>query len=416
MRLSRGVGALLILFVYTAIAPTPGYGQVGRLKKAVKKAEDTVVDKLDKAVRCTIEDTACVEKAKKDGDKVVIVGTDGEPITDEKGNPISDPEKAKARTEQPGEGVWRNYDFVPGRDVWKATDFSDEPVGRFPGSQLEFVNGNMQLVEQNGKKVLEVSSASTFRVLLPETLPEDFTVEFSLQLGAPNMVTRVFTGPMETATSKYEHHYLNLYQQSGIFLQGASVSHLGGFWSMAEELTPVKLQVDGQNAILYVGTERAALIPNANFDAGNFIEFRMTGNRNRHTYISDITVAVGLDKLYESLMETGTFTTRGIFFDFNAAGLRPESTPVLAEMLRTLGDHPELSIVIEGHTDSVGEDGYNQELSERRAAAVVAYLVANGIDQARLSSAGKGEAVPVGDNTTPEGRQENRRVVIRVAP
>ncbi len=74
----------------------------------------------------------------------------------------------------PGEGVWRNYDFLPGTTLWFATDFTDEPVGRFPASQLEFVKGNMQIVEWEGEKVLGASANSTFRVALPEALPEEF--------------------------------------------------------------------------------------------------------------------------------------------------------------------------------------------------------------------------------------------------
>lgn len=80
-------------------------------------------------------------------------------------------------------------------------------------------------------------------------------------------------------------------------------------------------------------------------------------------------ISVGPDKLYDALMESGEFTTRGILFAFNSDALLPESTPVLADMVRTLESHPELAIVIEGHTDSVGEDAYNLELSERRAAS-----------------------------------------------
>lgn len=76
-----------------------------------------------------------------------------------------------------------------------------------------------------------------------------------------------------------------------------------------------------------------------------------------------------------------------------------------------LRDHPELRLAIEGHTDSDGEDGFNQDLSQRRAAAVRTYLASRlGIDGARLESAGFGEARPVGDNKTAEGKQQNRRV------
>ena len=115
-------------------------------------------------------------------------------------------------------------------------------------------------------------------------------------------------------------------------------------------------------------------------------------------------------------METGEFTTRGIFFDFNSADLRGESTPVLEQIQSTMEEHSELRIVIEGHTDSVGDEETNQELSERRAQAVVRYLEEHSIDGARMTAVGKGEGEPVADNDTPEGRAENRRVVLRVAP
>ncbi len=67
---------------------------------------------------------------------------------------------------------------------------------------------------------------------------------------------------------------------------------------------------------------------------------------------------------------------------------------------------------IEGHTDSVGEEGYNQGLSQRRADAVKAYLVGRGVAPTRLTSSGKGEAYPVAGNESAGGRQQNRRVEV----
>jgi hypothetical protein len=161
------------LTVFTLIATFMGSAthldaQVDRLKRAVKKevkkAERDVSDMLEGAVRCALGDDACVEEAKREGKPVVITDDGGNVVTDENGTPVSDQEQARHRTQEPGEGVWRNYDFVPGDTVWRATDFSSEPVGRFPVSQLEFVNGNMQIVEIDGAPALEVSSASVFRV------------------------------------------------------------------------------------------------------------------------------------------------------------------------------------------------------------------------------------------------------------
>ena len=81
-------------------------------------------------------------------------------------------------------------------------------------------------------------------------------------------------------------------------------------------------------------------------------------------------------------------------------------------MLQARGD---LALIIEGHTDSEGDAEYNLDLSERRAAAVVRYLIeAYGISSDRLAAEGLGESAPVGDNSTAEGRQQNRRVELVV--
>lgn len=77
---------------------------------------------------------------------------------------------------------------------------------------------------------------------------------------------------------------------------------------------------------------------------------------------------------------------------------------------------PSQKIVVEGHTDSVGIDSYNQKLSEDRARAVRDHLVSKGVDAGRISFVGRGESVPVSDNTSPEGRANNRRVEIVVSP
>ena len=73
---------------------------------------------------------------------------------------------------------------------------------------------------------------------------------------------------------------------------------------------------------------------------------------------------------------------------------------------------PFATALVEGHTDSVGTDAYNLALSDRRAKSVFDYLTSRGVDPARLSSIGHGESKPIADNTTAEGRQLNRRVML----
>lgn len=102
-----------------------------------------------------------------------------------------------------------------------------------------------------------------------------------------------------------------------------------------------------------------------------------------------------------------------VLFETNSAELRPESSEELDRAAALLRDVPSITGVIEGHTDSNGSAEHNQRLSQRRALAVRDYLIAQGIDGSRLSARGLGESEPVADNSTAEGRAQNRRVVLK---
>jgi outer membrane protein OmpA-like peptidoglycan-associated protein/tetratricopeptide (TPR) repeat protein len=105
---------------------------------------------------------------------------------------------------------------------------------------------------------------------------------------------------------------------------------------------------------------------------------------------------------------------RNIFFDTGAAELRPESYAELGILYKLMVDNPSLKIEISGHTDNVGSAGLNQRLSERRARAVVDFLIERGIDRERLTFKGYGFDRPIASNETAEGRQMNRRTEFEI--
>jgi outer membrane protein OmpA-like peptidoglycan-associated protein len=111
--------------------------------------------------------------------------------------------------------------------------------------------------------------------------------------------------------------------------------------------------------------------------------------------------------------EPPLITFDDVLFDFDRSTLRPEADAILTPALEMLQADPAMAIEIEGHTDWVGSDAYNDGLSQRRAQAVVEWLVARGIDRERISAVGRGESEPVATNATAAGRQLNRRVEIR---
>lgn len=104
-----------------------------------------------------------------------------------------------------------------------------------------------------------------------------------------------------------------------------------------------------------------------------------------------------------------------VLFGFNKADLQPGAKEKLAKVSGIMLAYPQLRMSVEGHTDSIGSDEYNQGLSERRANAVRAYLISNGIAPDGIQAMGFGKSRPVADNGTESGRQQNRRVELVVS-
>ncbi len=103
-----------------------------------------------------------------------------------------------------------------------------------------------------------------------------------------------------------------------------------------------------------------------------------------------------------------------VLFDFNSSTLTPAANDVLAEISKRLTDGAVISVLVKGHTDSVGSDAYNDKLSQRRADSVATFLVSQGVAAEKIKTEGFGESQPVADNATDEGRAQNRRVEIVV--
>lgn len=111
------------------------------------------------------------------------------------------------------------------------------------------------------------------------------------------------------------------------------------------------------------------------------------------------------------ITSAGRFVTHGILFDTDSDRLKPESAPTIQTIAKGLETNPNLRLLIEGHTDSVGNASHNLDLSKRRAEAVKSVLVAQfQVDAARLATTGLGATKPIDTNDTPQGRSQNRRV------
>jgi len=106
----------------------------------------------------------------------------------------------------------------------------------------------------------------------------------------------------------------------------------------------------------------------------------------------------------------------GITFDTGKTNIKPNFNPVLDDIANVLVKYPDTHIEVQGHTDNVGNDANNLRLSELRAQSVVSALSSKGVASNRMKATGFGETMPIATNNTPQGREANRRVEIKIIP
>jgi len=121
-------------------------------------------------------------------------------------------------------------------------------------------------------------------------------------------------------------------------------------------------------------------------------------------------VEVSASEMMDALNRDGFIALYGILFDTGKDAIKPESEPLLAEIVTLLQTNKDLKLSVEGHTDNVGNAKANQALSQKRAESVKKFLEGKGVEGKRLQTKGWGDGKPVSDNRTEDGRSKNRRV------
>jgi outer membrane protein OmpA-like peptidoglycan-associated protein len=420
MHITRFVSTVIVASLLSvSVVPASAQSLGDRLKKKAKervdknteKGMDKALDKAENAVKCAATDTACIEKAKAEGktvDTTTVAASSGAGAA-----------AATATADEAPPAAFVNFDFVPGERPLFTEDLSRDNVGDFP-RRLQFVKGNMEVAEYLGGRWLRATADGAFSIPLPEVLPERFTMEFD-HIGNswsyPNLSIHFGGDVGEDANSKQQYDIVVVQTGYGGGSRGGVHGARGNQLSVtaAGDLKakpfPVRVMVDKAYAKVYLAGTRVANIPNANLGRADRIVIRYDASAEQPAYFTNFRIAAGGRNLYDALAEKGRVATQGIYFDTGSDRLRPESAPTLKEIAAMLQEHAELALTIEGHTDNVGNASSNQTLSEKRAAAVKAALVADyGVEGTRLETAGFGAGKPAGPNDTPEGRQTNRRV------
>jgi len=319
---------------------------------------------------------------------------------------------------------WNKYDFVPGEKIIFEDNQEGEANGEFP-SRWDLTGGgsveNASFGEQNVIYFKEAESCIIpfFKEPAKDNLPDLFTVEFDCWF----------------EPEEYCQYYVDFYDRKNqsesnisidpliINANHAGINDIGeGYYPGNEEkgeITSgfwrhVAISFNTRALKVYLDDARVINIPNLGINPEGLTiccdRMNSAGAQGINRFVKNVRIAEGAVKLYDKLMQDGRIVANGIRFDVNKATIRPESAGIINAICALLKDHPEIKLSVEGHTDSDGDDSFNQDLSERRAQIVVDQLVTLGIEGSRLSSVGWGERQPAGPNITSEGKAANRRV------
>ncbi|HER40084.1 MAG TPA: OmpA family protein [Salinimicrobium catena] len=390
-------------------------------KRAEKAAERAVLKRTDEQVTKETNqalDTLFNEKGQAPSNGGAV---NSNPANENAANPaVAETPGGKKAT------PWSKFNFVPGDEIIFEDDLAREENGEFP-SRWDLLKGSAENASLDGQPVILFEKNAIIAPLMkePKYLPEVFTIEFDAYFN-DNVVSwqqynvRFYQGSNGSAKINQDILHPLLIRANGAYIKviegpnrnDKTYDNFGG--DKAEGLPGWKhiaISYNQRALKVFIDEERILNIPNIElYPEMVSIEAHTYKDETEVRAIKNVRIAKGGKDLYDRVMADGKFVTRGILFDVNQASLKPESMGVLNEVAKMMKEHPEIKFSIEGHTDSDGDNNYNLQLSEQRARAVREALASLGIDAARMQVKGLGETVPVGDNNSPEGKANNRRV------
>jgi len=409
---------LLVLSMLIAI-PQYSNGQI--LKRLKKKAEDKIEREAEKRAENRIN-----KKIDKEFDKAedAIDGKDTK-----KTDSISEKTKSKkidsnqnkktseeTKNEKPNV-VWSKFDFIPGETViFEDGPSINEENGEFP-SRWDLIKGGTEVAEFNGTPVIMFLDDGA--EIIPylknskeDYLPEVFTLEMDVWFGEEQAYKRYWIYLIDKKNQRNgETSSLELYPNGMEY--GSSNKRYPGResvnWGVIVEPAwrHISIAYTKGKFKAYMDDTRLINIPHLD---GNPTGITIESESGSYTYIKNIRIAKGGVKYYDRVLSEGKIIVNGIKFDINKATLKAESMGPINKIYQLMQKQPELNFSVEGHTDSDGGDDTNMELSKARGKAVMDKLIAMGISKDRLKSNGFGESKPIDNNSTPEGKANNRRV------
>lgn len=390
--------AVLGIFVFS---PTNSEAQI--LKKLKKKVEKKIEKKVDEE----IDDAMSKKEKDKEVKKIDTIQGDEKDKKEDAG--------IKENSKQPDENEklslnWSKYDFVPGDKVIFEDNLFNEENGEFP-ARWDLGNGTAEIAEFGGENVIMFRGNATWIVPYlknPEKdyLPDVFTIEFDLYKPSGSFDVYLYDRKNQKVKSNATRFVM---WSNGMECHSAK-STLPGNKKIDSKWVHIAIAYTKGKLKGYIDDTRLINIPHLEFNPMGLTLYCYHASDNNRVYVKNIRIAEGGVKFYDRMMQDGKIIANGIRFDVNKATLRPESMGIINSIYELMSEHPEIKFSIEGHTDSDGNNDFNQKLSEDRADAVLRQLVSMGINKERLTSKGFGESKPIDSNNSEEGKANNRRV------
>ncbi|WP_299524039.1 OmpA family protein [uncultured Lutibacter sp.] len=415
-----------IMLAFSLFFLNPQQSEAQFFKKLKEKAEKKIEQEADKRAEKRVN-----KKIDKEFDKAedVLDGKDKEKKEENEGNSNKNEKDANnsnnpnnqntdgntPQTNTPNV-VWNKFDYVPGDTVlFEDGPSSDEENGEFP-SRWDLYKGNAEIGNVDGENVIMFISNQSY--IIPylknsneDYLPEVFTLELDVWFPKGSTTRNrlwIFLCDKKNNSQRTEDlcvmpHGLEFMDSDksypGTENIGWSNETVGSWKHISMAYTKGKFKA-------YFNDTRLINVPHLEINpSGITIEAD-----SDQIYIKNIRIAKGGVKYYDRVLSEGKIIVNGIKFDVNKATLKPESMGPINEIYKLMVDNPTVNFSVEGHTDSDGDDASNMTLSQARGKAVMDKLISLGIASNRLKSTGFGESKPIGENGTPEGKANNRRV------
>jgi outer membrane protein OmpA-like peptidoglycan-associated protein len=419
---------LLMLFCVNGLRAQVDVDVDGKVNREANQRANSHVDHaIDKGFD-TIEDgvkSLFSKKNKKDkkgknkGKAESDSNEDQQQVSDSDSDNSTQSEEEQVAQEPKMDVQWSKFDFVPGDEViFEDAPSMGEENGEFP-SRWDLVKGQVEIAKVNGENVMMFIDGSPeivpyLKNSKEDYLPEVFTIEFDFY--KPQSGNRITVYLYDKKNQKYANSLEMDISSGGVSekLAGVSGSFPGIDYSNKKNPRWIHVSIAFTKGKLkvYMDDTRVINIPHysGNPKGLTLQAYWADLGEDKAYYFKNVRIAKGGVKYYDRMIQDGKIVCNGIRFDVGKASLKAESMGPINKIFELMQNQADIKFSVEVHTDSDGENATNQSLSEARAKSVMNKLISMGISADRLKSQGFGESVPVAENTTPEGKANNRRV------